>query len=73
MTACNTVTPETAPPCPMLDGMTDDNTHYHDKATNHIYVFDTTNSKTYTQAQAACAALTFTGLTGKGYLVAWNS
>jgi hypothetical protein len=57
----------------MLDGLTDTNTRFHDKATNHIYQFDVTNGKTYGQAQAACEALTFAGLTGKGYLVSWNT
>jgi hypothetical protein len=38
-----------------------------------IYTYMTVGSLNYTQASAACRALSFPGFTGKGYLVSWNS
>jgi hypothetical protein len=37
-----------------------------------IYTLDATGSKDYPTAKAACAAKTFTGLSGRGYVVTYN-
>ena len=57
----------------MLGSVTDTNTRYVDHTNNRVYTFDTGTGKTYPQAQAACAAITYAGVTGKGYLVSWNT
>jgi hypothetical protein len=40
---------------------------------SRIYVYNTTGSLDYAAASAACSALSFPGLTGKGYLVSLNT
>jgi hypothetical protein len=72
VTAC-TALPTANPGCSMLGSVTDTNTRYVDHTNNRVYTFDTGTGKTYPQAQAACAAITYAGVTGKGYLVSWNT
>jgi hypothetical protein len=40
---------------------------------NRVYTYNTVGSLDYAAASAACKAQTFPGLTGKGYLVSWNT
>jgi hypothetical protein len=37
-----------------------------------IYTLDTTGSQDYATVKAACAAQTFTGLSGRGYVISYN-
>jgi hypothetical protein len=57
----------------MLASVADTSTRYVDHVNHRVYECDLATGKTYAQAQASCAALTYTGVTGKGYLVAWNT
>ncbi len=41
--------------------------------TYKVYTYMTVGGLNYTQASAACRALSLPGFTGKGYLVSWNS
>jgi hypothetical protein len=45
---------------------------YLDYDNGRIYHYPEIGSKTYAQAQAACAALTYTGFTGTGSLIVLN-
>ena len=39
---------------------------------SRIYTYSLVGGLDYTQASAACRALSFPGVQGKGYLVSWN-
>jgi hypothetical protein len=68
--------PPSPPPvnsCEVLGGISNRTTRLVDNANHRIYVYNTTTGKTYSEAQAICAAMSFPGVTGQGYLVTWGS
>lgn len=72
VTGCSALPPP-ASNCQVLGGLSNSTTVLVDNANHRLYVYNTTTSKTYSEAQAICAALSFPGVTGKGYLVSWGS
>ena len=72
--ACSAPAPPMPLPCPSLASViqsTRSQLVYWQNS--RIYIYNTTGNLDYAAANAACSVLSFPGLTGKGYLVSWNT
>ena len=66
--------PASLPSCAsLLSGQPSNGTHYVDASSGRIFRYFATGGLDYSQAQAACQALSYASLPGSGYAVSWNT